>query len=136
MKLKSSLVIFLAFILSFSNAYSQKKYQGLLWKISGNGLEKPSYMYGTMHVSNKIAFYLGSPFYDALKSTDKVALELEPELWFDEVLGGDFLSYTLRATSSMSKWMNFKDSWNEYEGTFKLDTNTRDNIKALFKQSP
>lgn len=43
-----------------------------------------------MHVSNKIAFYLGSLFYDALKSTDKVALELEPELWFNEVLGGDF----------------------------------------------
>lgn len=136
MNFKSFLILLIIYTISFSSGFAQKKYQGLLWKISGNGLEKPSYMYGTMHVSNKIAFYLGTPFYDALKSTDKVALELEPELWFDEVLGGDFLSATLRMTGSMSKWMNFNDSWNNYEGSFKLDTNIRDNIKTMFKQSP
>ncbi len=135
MNYKSHLLLALFLIFSLTTLFAQKKYQGLLWKISGNGLEKPSYMYGTMHVSNKIAFYLGSPFYNALQSVDKVALELEPELWFDEVLGGDFLSYSLRA-AGVGKMMNFNGGWNEYEGSYKLDTNIRDNIKILFKQSP
>jgi uncharacterized protein YbaP (TraB family) len=59
----------------------QYKYQSLLWEISGNGLRKPSYLYGTMHISGKLAFQLGDPFYDCIQSSDVVALELEPEEW-------------------------------------------------------
>lgn len=77
------------FLLLFSFSLSaQKKYQSLLWEVSGNGLTKPSYLYGTMHVSEKLVFQLGDPFYDAIQNVDIVALELEPEKWlaamFDE----------------------------------------------------
>src|SRR5438045_8772754 len=58
-----------------------KKYQSLLWEISGNGLKKPSYLFGTMHVSNKMAFHLSDSFYNAIQNTDMVALELNPEFW-------------------------------------------------------
>ena len=58
-----------------------KKYPGLLWEISGNGLAKPSYLFGTMHVSSKLAFHLSDSFYYALKQVDAVALELNPDLW-------------------------------------------------------
>lgn len=119
-----------------TTAIAQKKYQGLLWKISGNGLEKPSYLYGTMHVSNKMAFYLGAPFYDALKSVDYVALELEPELWFDEVLGGDFLSATIGQNGGLSNMYQYGDEWNPYENSFKLDTGVGLKIKKLYQQSP
>ena len=51
-----------------------RMYQGLLWEISGNGLDKPSYLYGTMHVSKKVAFHLSDTFFIALKNVDKVAL--------------------------------------------------------------
>lgn len=34
-----------------------------------------------MHVSNKIAFHLSDSFYNAIQSTDMVALELNPEYW-------------------------------------------------------
>jgi uncharacterized protein YbaP (TraB family) len=67
----------LALIL-FLSAFSinaQNKQKGLLWQISGNGLKKPSYVYGTMHVSQKIAFHLGDSFYIALSKSDVVALE-------------------------------------------------------------
>jgi hypothetical protein len=41
-----------------------------------------------MHVSEKLVFQLGDPFYDAIQNVDIVALELEPERWlaamFDE----------------------------------------------------
>lgn len=41
---------------------AQEKNQSLLWEISGNGLTKPSYIYGTMHVSKKVAFRLDDVF--------------------------------------------------------------------------
>src|SRR3954468_741839 len=59
----------------------QKKYPSLFWEISGNGLKKPSYLFGTMHVSNKMAFHLSDSFYNAIQNTDMVALELNPEFW-------------------------------------------------------
>src|SRR6478735_8328192 len=61
-----------------------KKYQSLLWEISCNGLKKPSYLFGTMHVSDKLAFHLGDSFYTALKSVQVVALETNPESWQDD----------------------------------------------------
>ena len=66
----SLLIIFSSFTLN-----AQNKQKGLLWQISGNGLKKPSYVYGTMHVSQKIAFHLGDSFYIALSKADVVALE-------------------------------------------------------------
>lgn len=66
--------------ISFSLS-SQGKYPSLLWKIEGENLDKPSYLYGTMHVSSKIAFNLSDEFFDALKEVDAVALETNPEFW-------------------------------------------------------
>jgi uncharacterized protein len=45
------------FTLSFSDSFAQ--YNTLLWEISGNGLEKPSYLYGTMHLKDKRVFNFG-----------------------------------------------------------------------------
>jgi uncharacterized protein YbaP (TraB family) len=80
----------LLFALSVLNANSQpvkkteKKYQGLLWEITGNGLSRPSYLFGTMHVSNKLAFHLADSFFTAIKNVDMVALETNPANWQDD----------------------------------------------------
>ncbi|NVK26700.1 MAG: TraB/GumN family protein [Flavobacteriia bacterium] len=66
-------------------AQVNKDYQGLLWKISGNGLEEPSYLYGTMHVSNRVAFHLSETFFDAIDNADIIALETNPEMWVEEL---------------------------------------------------
>ncbi len=55
----------------------------LLWEISGNGLQKPSYLYGTMHVSKKIAFLLDDVFYEALDQSEVIALESDPATWLE-----------------------------------------------------
>ena len=62
----------------------QKSYQGLLWEISGNGLNTPSYLYGTMHVSNKLAFNVSDSFYLCLNKVDAIALESSPANWMDD----------------------------------------------------
>jgi uncharacterized protein YbaP (TraB family) len=61
-----------------------KKYPSLLWEISGNGMQRPSYLFGTMHVSDKLVFHLGDSFYNAIRSAEVVALETNPETWQDD----------------------------------------------------
>ncbi len=62
-----------------------KKYPSLLWEITGNGLKKPSYLFGTMHVSSKIAFHLADSFYLGIRNADVVALETNPESWQEDM---------------------------------------------------
>lgn len=59
----------------------EKKYPGILWEITGKGMKKPSYLMGTMHVSNKMVFNLGDSFYHAIEHSDYVGLELDPGYW-------------------------------------------------------
>ena len=82
------LTITIVFLLSCLGIHAQEK-NSLLWEISGNGLEQSSYLYGTMHVSKKIAFRLDDVFYEALDKSDIIALESDPDTWLDnDALGG------------------------------------------------
>lgn len=117
-----------------ASAQSDKKYPSLLWEISGNGLEKPSYLFGTMHVSSKIAFHLGTPLFDALESVDRVALELEPEFWFDEILGGDLMGSVL-GRNNIGNGGGYNNSWNEYRGRFKINQNIQNRVQGVYKES-
>jgi len=65
----------------FAQPSGNEKYPSLLWEITGNGLSKPSYLFGTMHVSSKLVFHLSDSFYNAIKKVDAVALELNPDVW-------------------------------------------------------
>jgi len=51
----------------------------LLWRISGNGLTKPSYVFGTIHLSDKRLFNFGDSLYRAIERTDGLAIELNPD---------------------------------------------------------
>jgi len=73
-----------------------KKYPSLFWEISGNGLKKPSYLFGTMHVSSKIAFNLADSFYLAIKNSEVVALETNPETWQEDMNNYDLGSSRYR----------------------------------------
>jgi len=87
--MKRLIVLLSAFIISFSLIAQKKprpgKYPSLLWEITGNGMKKPSYLFGTMHVSSKIAFHLSDSFYLAIKNADVVALETNPESWQEDM---------------------------------------------------
>src|SRR6478736_1196258 len=83
--LRKFAALFFLFFYSFTLLSAQNlktsKYPSLFWEITGKGLKKPSYLFGTMHVSNKMAFHLSDSFYNAIQNTDMVALELNPEFW-------------------------------------------------------
>ncbi|MFN8356951.1 MAG: TraB/GumN family protein [Spirosomataceae bacterium] len=56
-------------------AIAQKK--ALLWEISGNGLEKPSYLYGTMHLICAKDFELSEALKQRFASAEQITLELD-----------------------------------------------------------
>ena len=49
----------------------------LLWKVSGNGLSKPSYLFGTMHLLCADDIILSDSLTIAIKNSDNVYLELD-----------------------------------------------------------
>jgi uncharacterized protein YbaP (TraB family) len=81
------------------------KYPSLLWEIRGKGLKKPSYLFGTMHVSSKMVFNLSDSFYLGIRSADVVAIEVNPDSWqknmnrydINPVLGNGYLNTTSAA---------------------------------------
>lgn len=78
-----------------------------MWKVSGNGMKKPSYLYGTMHISGKMAFHLGDQFYQAIGQVDVVALELEPEAWLKAIFDDQSSSWYAHAENSWSTEYGF-----------------------------
>ena len=67
-------------------AQGNKENNTLLWKISGNGIEKPSYLFGTVHMICKEDAHLSNNLMAAIKNADRVYLELDMDNLF-EMLG-------------------------------------------------
>ncbi|MFK8045178.1 MAG: TraB/GumN family protein [Crocinitomicaceae bacterium] len=65
--------------------FGQENKKSLLWKITGPETQKTSYLYGTMHISGRLAFHLGEEFFDAITEVDAIALESNPIIWLDEI---------------------------------------------------
>jgi uncharacterized protein YbaP (TraB family) len=119
-------VIFLA---SSAQNLKSSKFPSLFWEISGNGLTKPSYLFGTMHVSNKMAFHLSDSFYNAIQNCEMVALELNPEFWQRDMVKLD---------AAQQQLGNFyKDNTPDYltETSFRIE-NYYDRLKAALTADP
>jgi uncharacterized protein YbaP (TraB family) len=114
---------------AFAQTQHAQKYQGLLWEISGNGLKKPSYLFGTMHVSSKMVFHLADSFYYALQNVNAVAIELNPEVWQVEMVKLDVLQKNFKNFSQVSA--------NDYlnEKSFKID-DYQDELRAALQSEP
>jgi uncharacterized protein YbaP (TraB family) len=127
------LLISALFILVSFNTFSQKKdikkYPALLWEITGNGLKKPSYLFGTMHVSSKMVFHLNDSFYIGIKNADVVALELDPQLWQDQLFRYQKMENNLRFYTQGAP--------NDYitEKSFQIEK-YEDKLKAALSEEP
>lgn len=111
-------LLFILVLTQLSFTVKAQENNSLLWEISGNGLQKTSYLYGTMHVSQKIAFRLDDVFYEALDKSDIVALESDPSTWLD---------------NDMNMSFNFGDSFIQkgfYQRAFELLHPEKDEIAA------
>jgi len=81
----------IGFLLSFLGFQSQAQTatadqpiaNALLWRISGNGLKEPSYLFGTIHMLCKTGEDLGDSLSAAIRNCDKVYLEVDMDNVFE-----------------------------------------------------
>ncbi len=103
--------LFFLFIVCTNQTRAQKKYPSLLWEITGNGLTKPSYLYGTMHVSSKLAYHLSDSFFVALSNVNTVGLESNPDQWLKNMKSLGLLEQ-LNNPNTYSNANFYKDAFN------------------------
>ena len=72
--MKKTITLVTLFLSTFYSS-SQELENALLWEISGNGLEKSSYLFGTIHVTCNAT--LSEHVKDALNKTTQLALEID-----------------------------------------------------------
>lgn len=111
-------------LFSLATASGQRQ-TGLLWEITGKGMTKPSYVYGTMHVSDKMAFHLGDPFFKAIQSVDIVALEQNLDSVYDD---------WLRMYSNMIR-NNHGANYVDYE-TYELSEYEKNTVMSVMLRGP
>lgn len=64
-------------LFAFSINTSAQGANSLLWEISGNGLEQPSYLYGTIHIICPDDFIMSDELKTAFKEADQIAMEVD-----------------------------------------------------------
>lgn len=69
-------IIFITWIIA-KGLYSQSENSSLLWEISGNGLKKTSYLFGTIHVIAEQDFFFPKYMENALKKSKKLIMEVD-----------------------------------------------------------
>lgn len=110
--------IYLLIIVLITLTVQGQEKNSLHWEISGKGLTKKSFLYGTMHVNEKISYHLSDAFYNDLLSADIVANESDPETWID--------------VYKLVKENNITDSSKKFYSKFYLNPIERESINTLF----
>ncbi|MBU0486980.1 MAG: TraB/GumN family protein [Bacteroidetes bacterium] len=68
--------LFLFIQIIFITALFGQNEKTILWEITGKGLTKPSYLFGTIHIQDKRVFDLGPTITEKLESCDAFSMEL------------------------------------------------------------
>ncbi len=99
--MKKLFVLVLGFIFGISSAQTNEK--SLLWKISGNGLSQPSYLFGTIHITCDAT--LPEKVKKALDKTNQLCLELDMDdtNMQTEMMGGMMMKNGVTMQSLSSK---------------------------------
>lgn len=93
----------------------------LLWEVSGNGLEKPSYLFGTFHLLCKDDIHFSDQLKTALRNVDTVYMELKMD--DPAVIMGGIMYMTMKDGKTL------KDFYTP-EQYGRLETFFRDSLKT------
>lgn len=126
--MKKILIAVLSLFSVFASA--QKLDNALLWKISGNGLSKPSYLYGTIHMTCDAT--LDKNILKALDDTNQLYLEydMDSPTLNEEMATGVMMKDGKKMSSLISK-EDFKIANDFVKKDFSLDLTTVENYKPF-----
>jgi len=91
--------------------------QSLLWKISGKDIKEPSYLFGTIHITDKRVFSFDSTVYRALDACDALALEMV----MDELKKEDIEKHMLLKKGTLKEFFT-EEEWKKLDAGFKQKT--------------
>ena len=106
----------------------------LLWRISGNGLTRPSYLFGTMHMICANDIGVSDSLSYAIKNTDKVYLEIDMEDMMGMMLTA-MGKLTMRGDTTLSDLLNPED-YNKVKTFFEEKTGGLLPFSAVEKFKP
>ena len=97
----------LPFISFGQKAAPQKDNNTLLWQISGNGLQRPSYLFGTIHMLCKDDAVLSDSLKRVIRNCKDVYLEVDMDNIFEMM--GLMKSMKMRNDTTLADLMDKKD---------------------------
>jgi len=81
-----SLLVAMTSLVAFSQEKNKNEFNTLLWQISGNGLQRPSYLFGTIHMICSSDAVLSDSMKKAIENSDAIYFEVDMDNLF-EMLG-------------------------------------------------
>ncbi len=102
--MKRNFLLALLCLVCTSNLFAQKTKQGnsLLWKVTGNGLQKPSYIFGTYH-------FLSNGFVDTLQAVKNAYAASDAvvgELVIDSTIQGPIMEASVLKGTTLQKLLH------------------------------
>jgi len=93
--------------------------QSILWKISGKKIKDPSYLFGTIHITDERVFAFDSTVYHAMYACDAIALEMVMDKIDREEMEKNMLmkSGTLKDFYSEEEWKTLETAFREKTGS-------------------
>ncbi len=103
----------------FSNSQSSNP-ENIFWEIKGNGLTKPSFLYGTMHIMDDRAFNFNDSLFIKMKECDAFALEVHPDSVLKKIFA-DFFTRREKEDNKLKEILN-EDEYEKLSKTFRERT--------------
>ncbi len=110
----------------------------LLWEITGDGAERPSYLFGTIHLIPREDYFLESSVVRALNESDEVLFEIDPrEMQDPTVMMGLMTKITMRGDTSLEDLLSPEryDSVADYFNASGLPMFMLQKMKPMFLSS-
>ena len=117
--------------LYFTQIYGQKEEKSLLYEISGNGISKPSYLYGTIHIICKDDFVMTEATKQKFSEAQQVYLELDMD---DPKMMPEMMKSMYMTDGSTLKTLISEADYQKVSQFFKDSLKT--NIEMLDKMKP
>lgn len=117
--------------LYFTQIYGQKEEKSLLYEISGNGISKPSYLYGTIHIICKDDFVMTEATKQKFSEVQQVYLELDMD---DPKMMPEMMKSMYMTDGSTLKTLMSEADYQKVSQFFKDSLKT--NIGTLDKMKP
>lgn len=115
---KKIIVLLAIFLFSTVATFSQKieNSNNLLWQISGKNIEKPSYIFGTMHMMPQKDFFYPNQFKEKFNSCQVLVMEIDMDISIKEQLA--LLPKVMYPDKKTLKDYMDEDDYNKYRVFF------------------